>query len=274
MLVRPTLAAIALALPLSTAWAQSAEPSAPLVTGQIGAMVLSLPSYPGADERWIIPVPFVDLRVARRFYLGDGLAGLSAGAGVYLVERGGFSWTADLALTSDRPEDRTDALAGMGDRGFGVFGGSTLAYRFGPFEASAAAAIGLEDRMGLIGVLGLTASGSLGGRWFGQLGGASVFGDCANLRWDFGVGQVQAARRRELIEQGAPGLDPSDGVPYSPACGLRELRATGALGYALSPRLSIIGTGGAVRLERGAAASPLTRERHSWEAGLGLSWRL
>jgi hypothetical protein len=54
----------------------------------------------------------------------------------------------------------------------------------------------------------------------------------------------------------------------------RELRATGSLGYALSSRLSILGTGAAVRLERSAAASPLTRERNTWEAGLGLSWRL
>jgi len=274
MLLRPALVAFALSLPLASALSQRPEAPAPLVSGQIGALVLSLPSYPGADQRWVVPVPFVDLRLARRLYLGDGLGGLSAGVGAYLIELGGFSWTADLALTSDRPEDRTDALAGMGDRGFGLFGGSTIAYRIGPVEASAAAAIGLEDRMGLMGVLALSVAGPLGGRWFGQVGNAAVFGDCANLRWDFGVSTEQALRRRQLIEQGAPGLDPGDGVPYAPECGLRELRATGSLGYALSQRLSIIGTGGAVRLERGAAASPLTRERNSWEAGLGLSWRL
>jgi hypothetical protein len=32
--------------------------------------------------------------------------------------------------------------------------------------------------------------------------------------------------------------------------------------------------GAGVRLERGAAGSPLTRERHRWEVGLGLAWRL
>ncbi len=274
MPVRLTLVALAVSIPLSSASAQAPAPSAPLVSGQVGALVLSLPSYPGADERWIIPVPLVDLRIARRFYVGDGLGGLSAGAGMYLVEHGGFSWTADLSLTSDRPEERTDALAGMGDRGFGVFGGSTLAYRIGPLEASAAAAIGLEDRMGLIGVLGLSAGGPVGGRWFGQVGSAAVFGDCANLRWEFGVSTAQAERRRDLIEQGAPDLGAGDSVPYTPECGLRELRATGSLGYAISQRLSIIGTGAGVRLERGAAASPLTRERNTWEAGLGLSWRL
>jgi hypothetical protein len=106
------------------------------------------------------------------------------------------------------------------------------------------------------------------------VGSAAVFGDCANLRWDFGVSSDQAGRRRELLEHGAPDLGPEDGVPYTPECGLRELRATAALGYAISPRVSILGTGAGVRLERGAAASPLTRERNSWEAGLGLSWRL
>jgi outer membrane scaffolding protein for murein synthesis (MipA/OmpV family) len=275
MLVRITLVAVALLLPLAPARSQGPPgDSDPLVSGQIGALVLSLPAYPGARERWVVPVPFVDLRVARRFYVGDGLGGLSAGAGAYLVQWGDFSWTADLALTSDRPEDRADALAGMGDRGFGVFAGSSLAYRIGPLEASAAVAVGLEDRMGSLGVLGLSAGGRLGGRWFGQGGGAVVFGDCANLRWDFGVSDAQAARRRELLENGAPDLRPEDGVPFTPRCGLREARTTAALGYALSPRLSLFGSATGVRLERGAAASPLTRERTSWEAGLGLSWRL
>jgi hypothetical protein len=93
-------------------------------------------------------------------------------------------------------------------------------------------------------------------------------------RPNYGVTGVQARRRGELIEQGAPDLGPGDSVPFTPACGLRELRATASLGYALTQRLSIIGTGGATRLERGAAASPLTRKRTMWEAGLGLSWRL
>ncbi len=274
MLVRCTIAALALLFPLSSLHAQSRPESPPTVYGQIGAMVLNMPAYPGADERWTIPVPFVDLRIAQRFYVGDGLGGLSAGAGVYLVEKGGFFWTADISLTSDRPEDRTSALAGMGDRGFGVFGGSTIGYRLGPVEATAAAAVGLEDRMGLMGVVGLSATGSLGGRWFGQLGSAAVFGDCANLRWDFGISADQARRRGELIQDGAPDLGPGDSVPFAPRCGLRELRSSAAIGYALTQRLSLIGTGTGVRLERGAAASPLTRERNTWEAGLGLAWRL
>ena len=274
MPVRFALLAVLLSSPLAAAMAQEPAPPAPLVAGQVGVIVLDVPSYPGADERWILPVPFLDLRIARRFYLGDGLGGLSAGAGMFLVESGGFSWSADLALTSDRPEDRTDALAGMGDRGFGVFGGSTIAYRIGPVEASAAAAVGLEDRMGLIGVLGLTAGGRLGGRWFGQAGGNAVFGDCANLRWDFGVSGAQAQRRRVLVESGAPDLGPKDSVPFRPACGLRELRSNATLGYALGPRLSIFGTATGVRYERGAAASPLTRERTTWEAGVGVMWRL
>ncbi|HYC32968.1 MAG TPA: MipA/OmpV family protein, partial [Gemmatimonadales bacterium] len=120
---------------------------------------------------------------------------------------------------------------------------------------------------------GLGVGGSLGGRWFGRSGALAVFGDCANLRWDFGVSERQALRRGELLSDGASGLEPGDDRPYDPACGLRELRASASLGYALSPRLSLIGTGTAVRLERGAADSPLTRERTSWEAGAGLAWR-
>jgi outer membrane scaffolding protein for murein synthesis (MipA/OmpV family) len=253
--------------------AQSTPQSSPFITGQVGIFVLDIPSYPGSDERWIVPVPLVDLRLAQRIYVGGSANGLSGGAGVFLYESQSFTWTADLALTSDRPEDRTEALAGMDDRGFGVFAGSTLSYRIGPLQATASLATGLEDRMGTMGTLGLSFGAPFGGRWFGQLGGLTVFGDCDNLAWDFGVTTRQAERRRALLEQGTPGLRPGDDRAYTPECGLREIRATATLSYAFSPRISAVIVGTGTRLERGAAESPLTRERNNWEAGVGLAWR-
>ena len=105
------------------------------------------------------------------------------------------------------------------------------------------------NEMGLMGSLGLTATGRLGGRWFGQAGSTALFGDCANLSWDFGVSSVQAARREELLAAGTPGLEPGEDSPYTPECGLREVRVTGVLGYALTPRLSLLGMTTGVRLE-------------------------
>jgi outer membrane scaffolding protein for murein synthesis (MipA/OmpV family) len=221
----------------------------------------------------VVPIPIVDLRLGNRVYLGGGANGLSGGAGVVLFESGSLTWAADLALTQDRPEDRTGALAGMGDRGFGVFAGSTLMYRVGPVQATASLARGLEDRMGTMGSLGLNAGGPLGGRWFGQLGGVSVFGSCENVAWDFGISADQAERRRVLLGQGRAGLRAGDDVPFTPECGLRELRATATIAYAVSPRISAVLLGTGTRLEGGAAKSPLTRERNSWEAGLGMTWR-
>jgi outer membrane scaffolding protein for murein synthesis (MipA/OmpV family) len=101
----------------------------------------------------------------------------------------------------------------------------------------------------------------------------TVFGSCENLAWDFGVTEAQAERRRGLLEQGTPGLRAGDDVPYTPECGLREIRATATLALAASHRVSAMVTGTATRLEGGAAESPLTRERNGWEAGVGLSWR-
>lgn len=102
-------------------------------------------------------------------------------------------------------------------------------------------------------------------------GTAATFGDCANLQWVFGVSETQAARRGALMEGGEPGLRPTVSVPYVLRCRLRELRATGSLGCALTPRVSVFGTATGVRLERGAADSPLTRERNSWGLGMGLA---
>ena len=50
-----------------------------------------------------------------------------------------------------------------------------------------------------------------------------------------------------------------------------QAASRGALGYGLTPRVSVFGTVTGVRLGRGAADSPLTRERNSWELGLGLA---
>src|SRR5215216_2453216 len=183
MVTRVSLLLVMLATAARLSAAQS-PPSSSFLTGQIGAMATNIPRYPGSDKRWFIPIPIVDLRVANRVYLGGGANGLSGGAGVLLFESRAFTWTADLSLTQDRPEDRSDALAGMDGRGFGVFAGSTLTYRVGPVQATASLAQGLEERMGTMGTLGLSAGGPLGGRWFGQIGGMTVFGSCENVAWD------------------------------------------------------------------------------------------
>jgi hypothetical protein len=87
------------------------------------------------------------------------------------------------------------------------------------------------------------------------------------------VSPAQAARRGALLAAGAPGLRAGDDVAYRPNGGLRELRGTLLLARAL-------GATHARRNQqhraarRDAAKSPLTRERTSWEAGVGVTWRL
>ena len=52
MLVRVVLAIFALLIPLDSARSQAPSGEAdPLVSGQIGALVLALPAYPGAGDR-------------------------------------------------------------------------------------------------------------------------------------------------------------------------------------------------------------------------------
>lgn len=134
--------------------AQEAPSPKPFVTGQLGAFVLAVPAYPGSDERWVLPVPIVDLRLARRVYVGAGASGVSGGAGIVLAETPALSWTADLTLMPDRPEKRADALVGLGNRGLGGFAGTTLALRRGPLQATASVAKGVEERMGAFATVG------------------------------------------------------------------------------------------------------------------------
>ena len=260
-------------LPLAGASAQDAEAPKRFVTGQLGGFLLSVPSYPGSDERWVLPVPIVDLRVARRVYVGAGASGVSGGAGLVLVETPAVSWTADLTLTADRPEDRADALAGLGDRGLGGYAGSTIALRRGLLQLTLSGAKGVEDRMGAFATAGVSSSVPLPPGWFAQVGGLAVVGDADNMMWDFGVTRAQADRRADLLASGQSDLGARDSVPFTPEAGLREWRAAFVGGRALSSRITLSATAALVRLEGDAARSPLTRRRTSWEGGVGLSWR-
>ena len=250
-----------------------AAPQKRFVTGQLGAFLLSVPSYPGSDERWLLPVPIVDLRVARRVYVGAGASGVSGGAGLVLVETPAFTWTADLTLMADRPEDRADALVGLGDRGLGGFAGTTIALRRGPLQFTASGAKGVEQRMGAFATAGLSSWLPVPQGWFAQVGGLAVVADDDYMMWDFGVTGAQATQRGALLAAGRPGLRERDSVPFTPGAGLREWRATFVGGRALSARITLSTTASLVRLEGDAARSPLTRRRTSWEAGAGLSWR-
>jgi outer membrane scaffolding protein for murein synthesis (MipA/OmpV family) len=259
---------------LAAQQSESAPPRTAFITGVIGAMALDIPRYAGSDRRWVIPVPIVDLRLAGRVLIGASPSGVGGGAGVLLIDSRQVALSADFLLTEDRPADRTPALAGMDDRGFGTYAGATLLLREGPFEAQASIAQGLQSRMGRMGIFGVAAGGPFGGRWFGKLGAQGVIGNCDNLQWDFGITPTEAARRGVLLAAGAPGLRPGDDVAYTPTCGLRELRANVTLAYGITQRLSVIGIGTGIRYERGAAESPLTRQRNNWVAGVGLGWRL
>ncbi len=273
MLARSLVGACLAALYAAGAVAQETAPPKPFLAGQVGGFVLSVPAYPGSDERWVLPVPIVDLRVASRLYVGAGASGLSGGAGVLLAETPGLTWSADLTLMADRPEDRADALVGLGDRGLGGFVGTTLALRRGPLQLALSGAKGVEQRMGAMATAGLSGWLPAPAGWFAQVGGLAVFADDDYMMWDFGVTPEQADRRGALLAAGTPGLGDRDSVSFTPGGGLREWRATLVGGRALSSRITLSTTAALVRLEGDAARSPLTRRRTSWEAGAGLSWR-
>lgn len=255
LLVLP-LAAVALALPLD-AQQRPADARTPLLSGQVGVAVMSAPRYPGSDERWLLPLPLVNLRVAGRVLLGGSASGLGGGGAVLLAESRSVSWTADLSLTADRPEDRADALAGLGDRGLGVYAGSSLTWRRGIVALTASAARGLEDRMGTVGSLGATLSPRLHRRWITQLGAGVVVADDEAMDWDFEI--VNATPRLGT---------------YDPAGGLREVTGSATVGYVLTRRLALVGVASVTRLTDEAARSPLVAQRTTWTVISALAWTL
>ena len=215
------------------------------VTGQVGVLVLDVPALSRRRRALDRSRSRSWTSVSRAGSTSaTGSAGSPRAPGCILVERGGFSWTRRPGAHPDRPEDRTDALAGMGDRGFGVFGGSTVAYRVGPVEAQRGGRARPRGPDGPDGRLGLGAGGRWAGRWFGRAGALRrvrrLRQPAVGLRGERGPG---AAPARAAGRRARPDLEPRRRRPLHARAAAFASCERRTLGYALGPRLSIFGTG-------------------------------
>ncbi|HJU83801.1 MAG TPA: MipA/OmpV family protein [Holophagaceae bacterium] len=242
----------------------------------LGLAPLSFPKYLGADRNRFVAFPLLDVEYRHRVYLGSSRlgVGLGQGLGVYAVRTPVWRWSFDLDVTDRRPENRGDALAGLGDRPRGLFLGSSVMRQWGGLTATLGVAHGLKDDAGTLGVLRVEWSGDLGGDgWFWSLGAAARYGDARNLAYDFGVGPDQAAARTALVAAGDPRLTAAEVGPYLPGAGLRDLSASGSLGHRLGERLRVFAFGNASFLQAQARRSPLVKGDVNFVAGAGFSYR-
>jgi len=240
---------------------------------QLGAMVLEAPKAPGAAETWLLPLPVFSAEYRERLFLGSSPAGLGLGAGFHLQHSRRCTWDLGLGVREPRRESRADELAGMGNRGAGVFAGTALKLQAGHWHGSLGLAAGLGAAAGLRGTLALGLGGPLGGRWLGSLTASAGAAEAKAMAYDFGVDSAQAQARTALLAAGDPRLRPGEDRPWAPGGGLQELALAGHLGYRVDAHWSGFGLVKAARLQGDAKASPLTRQPTGLTAGMGFSYQ-
>lgn len=242
-------------------------------SGTVGLGVSQGPAYAGAEEERVRALPVFGLEYRQRFFLGATPGGVGFGLGAHLARTEAWTWTASLGLGDRRPESRGDALAGMGDRGYGLHAGTSVGYRRGLFHASLGVNKGFNGGAGWA----ATLSGGLSTRpregWTAGLGASATFADRDQMQFEFGIDADQARRRQELIAAGDPRLRAGEAGPYFPDAGLESVGLSASLGYAFSRRLLLRGSLGFLRFVGDAADSPLVRESDQLRSGLALAYR-
>ena len=270
--MRATVAVLSIAV-LPLALAAQGNPPPRDWSFTLGAGALVLPRYAGSDEYRVFPMPIALVSYRDRVFLGPTSGGLGGGVGARLFRARHLSLTAEVGMMDGRPADRADPLAGTDDRDVLATLGAGLTYALGPVQASVSAAHGLNDESGWLGTARAGYSRPLNRRVMASVEVGATFADARQLRRDFGISGVEAARRQVMIDAGDPRLQPNDGRAFAPGGGVRDAGVSGSLMYFLSPRLALMGLGGMNRLSAEVAASPVVRRRQQAWGGLSLMWR-
>ena len=261
-----------LVTPFATTHGQEQTTSKANWHGAIGAVAGSLGSYYGSDGRRALGTPLVGLAYKERVLFGTTTTSGLGGGLELMLRRGVVGASVGLTGVESRPEDRADALAGMDDRSGALFGTVGLVARGGPAKLSATTAVGFDRDAGVSQTLGLLVERAIAPRFAASVGGIVTFADHKNMMFDFGITDEQAARRRELIGSGDTRLRAGDTTTFVPKGGLKEMRGTIRLTYAihgpwLATALMSVG-----QLPDRATESPLARERRAVTTAVGITY--
>lgn len=235
--------------------------------GAIGLNLAYRPEYDGGARHQIKPTPALYLRYGRfSFSSGASYAIRSTdesvrGLGIDLVRGTRTRIGLSLRYDSGRRESSSEDLKGMGDVK------PTLRLRIGATRQ-------LDENWGVRASWTIDAFGRGGGN----------FGDMA-ASWSHAIAPRTIFSASTTLTLGGdrylqsyygvtPEQSAASGYPvYEPQFGLRDVSVGVGIRTDLGEHWSTIAGVGVSRLLGPAAASPLTRERNSWGANVGLAWR-
>jgi outer membrane scaffolding protein for murein synthesis (MipA/OmpV family) len=239
----------------------------------VGAVTLVMPEYAGADEYRILPIPVAKISYRERLYLGPSTTGLGFGAGINMIRAGSLTVSGEVTVLDSRSPDRANALAGMNDQEMAIGAGLGLTWRAGAWTFGVGGAQGLNDGAGLIGTASLGYTKMFGRALLLTTSANLTAANQKQMRREFGVTPVEAARRQDLIDSGDGRLEADEGTVYRPSAGLRSVGPSMTAIVILSPKWSLLGFGGADFLLNEAKESPLVRRTTSVSGGLGIGYR-
>jgi outer membrane scaffolding protein for murein synthesis (MipA/OmpV family) len=239
-----------------------------------GAMMISIPPYPGSAQARSLPFPILNGEWREQISFGASRFGVGGALGYTLFRSGGFSTSLGAEAVEPRFERMADALAGMGDRPATLFASAGIAWRRGPLELSLGLREGFRAEVGGGTVARATFTVPLGRRWLLEARVAGSAYDRRQVAYEYGISPEQAARRRALIQAGDPRLDPNQVGSFTPQAGWALLQSSLAVGFALSDHWRLGLTVLQQEVQGDARHSPLVQRPRSQGAVFGISHQL
>lgn len=268
----PCALAGALLLPLTSRADQSGEDIPEKTSGHhylLGAMVVSQPEYEGSDRRVMKLRPLWAYEWGR-FRISTSRAGAAMnfasdpqgpGASALLLAKGPVRFGAALRFDSGRKSGGSEHLQGLPDVKRTLRGRFFVGWKINKqWDLGANLSQDLLGRHGgAVGNVDLGYHQRLGERSEWSAGLGLSLASSQNLRTYYGVTPEQSV---------ASGL-----AAFTPSGGPRDAYAGLGFTTALTPRWILFGNASASRMVGDAASSPLTLQRTSFSAGLGLAYR-
>jgi len=215
------------------------------------------PDFPGADSTsWRVAPDFSIVWRDRLFVKNET-------AGVNLITNEELKAGLNVKRAHGRGEHDEGDLAGLGEVDDGVEAGGFLRLDLDPLRLRLQVHHDVASgHGGTLAKLGASTKLNLGGRAWGRVKIETTLASGRYMRAIFGVDARQSA---------------DSGLPeYAPGAGFKDVGVELTSGYHFTEHWSLAGLVAYSRLVRGAAASPIVRERGSpnqFVAGLGLFYR-
>ena len=212
--------------------------------GTVGGAIISGRQYQGSDQRRTVALPLLDYQ-----WKSGWFAGTTNGLGYNFSRQPEMDYGVRLTADLGRKAIRSSALRGMGDIDARPEAGIFYNYSLSPsFALTSSLRYGSgNDHNGIVVDVGAAYSMALAPQWRLGLGVTATYANAKYMQSYFGVTPGQAAT--------------SGYAPYSAGAGIRDVRASAALTYSVTPRVFITTALSASSLQGDAKDSPLTRKR-------------